>query len=43
MELLYWLESIRTPFLNSLMLLFTEFGNELLFIAAGMIMFWCIF
>ena len=42
MELLYWLESIRNPFLNSLMLLLTEFGNELLFIAAGMIMFWCI-
>ena len=24
------------------MLIFTEFGNEVLFIAAGMIMFWCI-
>ena len=42
MEILYWLESIRTPVLDTLMLLFTEFGNELLFIAAGLIMFWCI-
>ena len=42
MELLYWLESIRNPVLDILMLLFTEFGNELLFIAAGLIMFWCI-
>ena len=42
MEVLYWLESIRNPVLDALMLIFTEFGNELLFIAAGMIMFWCI-
>ena len=42
MEVLYWLESIRNPVLDNLMLLFTEFGNELLFIAAGMILFWCI-
>lgn len=42
MEILYWFESIRTPVLDTLMLLFTEFGNELLFIAAGLIMFWCI-
>ena len=42
MEVLYWLESIRNPVLDTLMLIFTEFGNELLFIAAGMIMFWCI-
>ena len=41
MELLYWLESIRNPVLDVLMLLFTEFGNELLFIAAGLVMFWC--
>ena len=42
MELLYWFESIRNPVLDTLMLVLTEFGNELLFIAAGMIMFWCI-
>ena len=42
MELLYWFESIRNPVLDVLMLILTEFGNELLFIAAGLIMFWCI-
>ena len=42
MEILYWLESIRNPVLDALMLLFTAFGNELLFIAAGLIMFWCV-
>ena len=42
MELLYWFESIRNPVLDVLMLIFTEFGNELLFIAAGMVMFWCV-
>jgi undecaprenyl-diphosphatase len=42
MQFLYWLESIRNPVLDVLMLIFTEFGNELLFIAAGLIMFWCI-
>ena len=42
MELLYWFESIRNPVLDFLMLLLTEFGNELLFIVAGMVMFWCI-
>lgn len=42
MEFLYWLESIRNPVLDTLMLIFTEFGNELLFIVAGLLMFWCI-
>ena len=42
MEFLYWLESIRNPILNTLMLIFTEFGSELLFIVAGLLMFWCI-
>ena len=42
MEFLYWLESIRNPILDTLMLIFTEFGNELLFIVAGLLMFWCI-
>ena len=42
MEFLYWLESIRNPILNTLMLIFTEFGNEVLFIAVGLIMFWCV-
>ena len=42
MEVLYWFESIRNPVLDTLMLILTEFGNEVLFIAVGMIMFWCI-
>ena len=42
MDVLYWLESIRNPILDTLMLIFTEFGNELLFIVAGLLMFWCI-
>ena len=42
MEVLYWFESIRNPILDAVMLILTEFGNEVLFIAVGMIMFWCI-
>ena len=42
MEILYWLESIRTPLLDAIMLLLTELGGEMLFIVAGMLMFWCI-
>ena len=42
MEFLYQLEAIRNPVLDTLMLILTEFGNELLFIVAGMLMFWCV-
>ncbi len=42
MDFLYLLESIRNPILDALMLIITEFGNELLFIVFGMLMFWCI-
>ncbi len=42
MELLYLLESIRNPVMDTLMLIFTEFGNEMLFIVFGMLMFWCV-
>ena len=42
MEILYWFESLRNPVLDTIMLILTEFGNEVLFIAVGMIMFWCI-
>ncbi len=42
MDFLYLLESIRHPFLDTIMLIFTEFGNELLFIVFGMLMFWCV-
>ena len=42
MEFLYRLESIRSPVLDTIMLLLTELGGELLFIVVGMLMFWCI-
>ncbi len=42
MELLYALESIRTPFLNKLMALVTNLGGETVFIAAAIIVFWCV-
>ena len=42
MEFLRLLESIRNPVLDTLMLILTEFGNEMLFIVFGMLMFWCV-
>lgn len=42
MDFLRLLESIRNPVLDTIMLVLTEFGNEMLFIVAGMLMFWCI-
>ena len=42
MEVLCWLGAIRNPILDTLMLVVAEFGNELLFIVAGLLMFWCI-
>lgn len=42
MEILYWLESIRIPFLTELMLLITHFGEETAFLVAALIVFWCV-
>ncbi len=42
MELLYWFESIRTPFLDAVMSVITYLGSEVLFMAAAIILFWCI-
>lgn len=42
MELLYALESIRTPFLDKVMGLVTNLGGEAVFIAAAIIVFWCL-
>lgn len=42
MELLYALESIRTPFFDKLMGLVTNLGGESVFIAAAIIVFWCL-
>lgn len=42
MELLYALESIRTPFFDKLMRLVTNLGGEAVFIVAAIIVFWCL-
>ena len=42
MELLYWLKSIRTPIGDTFFSLITHFGEETLFIIAGLLFFWCI-
>lgn len=39
MELLYALESIRTPFLDKLMGLVTNLGGEAVFIVAAIVVF----
>lgn len=36
------LQSLSTPFLDNLMLILTEMGDDLLFIAVGAILYWCI-
>lgn len=42
MELLYALESIRTPFLDKLMGLVTNLGGEAVFIVTAIVVFWCL-
>ena len=42
MEFLYWLESIRAPWLTKLMLAVTELGGETAFLALALIVFWCV-
>ena len=42
MELLYALESIRTPFFDKLMGLVTNLGGEAVFIVAAIVVFWCL-
>lgn len=42
MQILYWLESIRTPFLDAFFSAITHLGSETLFMAIGIIVFWCI-
>lgn len=41
MRLLYFFEGIRQPWLDKIMLVFTEFGGETLFMALAIGMFWC--
>ncbi len=42
MDFLRLLESIRMPWLDSVMSAITELGNETVFIAIGIIIFWCV-
>lgn len=42
MEFLYFLENIRTPFLDSCMLAVTQLGDEMAFLLIALILFWCI-
>ncbi len=42
MELLYFLEKIRIPELNELMLLVTKLGEETAFLVIALIVFWCV-
>lgn len=41
MEFLYFLEELRTPFLDSVMAVVTELGGETAFLVAALILFWC--
>ena len=42
MELLYWLQSIRTPLGDAFFSLITHLGEETLFIVFGLLVFWCL-
>lgn len=42
MQLLYFLEKIRFPFLDELMLLITRLGEETVFLVAALVIFWCV-
>lgn len=42
MDVLYFLEGIRNPILDKIMLAITTFGEELLFMAIAMLVLWCV-
>lgn len=42
MPFLYFLEGLRNPFFDALFSFITLFGEETLFMAAGLIIFWCV-
>lgn len=42
MEFLYFFESIRMPWLDSIVLALTELGGETVFLAAALVLFWCV-
>lgn len=42
MQVLYFLERIRTPFLDSIFSLITHLGSETLFLAIAIVIYWCV-
>lgn len=42
MQFLLWLEGLRNPFLNTVMLAVTHLGEEVPFLALALIVFWCV-
>ena len=42
MEFLYLLEKLRNPVLDAFMSVITYFGDEILFMAVALLMFWCV-
>ena len=42
MEVLYALESIRTPWLDTVMAAITHLGEETVFMVAALVVFWCV-
>ena len=42
MKFLYFLQSIRCPVLDAIFSLITHGGEEVIFMAVGMIVFWCV-
>jgi undecaprenyl-diphosphatase len=42
MQILYALETLRTPLLDAVLGALTELGNETLFMAAALILYWCV-
>lgn len=42
MSVLYFFQSLRTPFLDTLMQLITRFGEETIFMVAAIGVFWCV-
>ena len=42
MKILYFLESLRNPFLDAVMSFITRFGEEYAFLCIALIVFWCV-
>ena len=42
MDFLYFLEKLRIPVLNEVMLLITRLGEETAFLVLALIVFWCV-